>query len=258
MDQFQNGIPGIPVRGVLDDGSGLIAHAVTSVSGNYTLGLMNDDSWSVSLLDAAAQGVGYVGDRPSPVQAASGQTAIDNLTVYPIDAWVTGTVSDSNNQPVANMSVDVTSASSGVIVEGKTVADGTYRLGVQGDVWEISLSAESLGYEPVSPVQTSVALGETSVVDFTVLLLPQQVNTLTITKSQYTVRKTTLVVDASSDYQDANLVLEFAGATVPMVFKKLFKGKYLWSYTSTNVPSAPATVTVFGSEGDVAATVVVK
>ncbi|MCK4509363.1 MAG: hypothetical protein KAU27_12510, partial [Desulfuromonadales bacterium] len=84
------------------------------------------------------------------------------------------------------------------------------------------------------------------------------VNTIVVTKTLYTSRKNTLVVDATSDYQDANLIIEFSGKTAPMVFEKLFKGKYIWSYTDTNVSLAPVTVTVSGPEGATTATVVVK
>ncbi len=258
VDQFLTGIPGIPVRGILDDGSEMVAHAVTDAQGDYALAIMSYDSWEVSILDDAAQGLGYVGNRPSPVPAASGPYDIGDLTLFPIDAWVAGAVIDNNSQPVAGLPVVLSNTANGVVVEGLTAMDGTYRLGVHNDDWEVNVYAETLGYEPVSSVQTSVATGQTSVVDFTVLLLPQEVNTLAITKCQYTTRKQALTIKATSDYPDAALMIEYLGTTVAMSYEKLFKGKYIWSYIDTNVVTAPATVTVSGPEGSVTVTVVIK
>lgn len=168
--QFQDGISGAPVQGRINDGSGLVAHAVTDANGNYALGLINIDSWLVSLVDSAAQGVGYVGNRPAPVTAGSGVYVINDLAIYPIDAWVTGTVVDSNNQTVAKVPVELSNSATGVVVEGTTATDGTYRLGVHNGEWDVAIHAEVLGYEPMASEQAIATLGQTAVVDFTVFL----------------------------------------------------------------------------------------
>ena len=83
-------------------------------------------------------------------------------------------------------------------------------------------------------------------------------NTIGITNATYTSRKNTLTVDATSDYPDADLMVEYAGVVMTMSFEKLFKGKYRWSYTDTSVVTAPSTVTVSGPEGSVTEPVAVK
>ncbi|BCA78269.1 hypothetical protein KQH41_00930 [bacterium] len=80
-------------------------------------------------------------------------------------------------------------------------------------------------------------------------------NTIAITKALYDTRKTTLTVEATSDYPNANLYLENFG---PMTFTQLFKGKYIWSYVNTSVPGSPGTVTVSGPEGSVTVPVAIK
>jgi hypothetical protein len=77
----------------------------------------------------------------------------------------------------------------------------------------------------------------------------QQANTLAITNATYTSRKNTLAVDATSDYPNAALVIEYSGINVPMNFVRLLKGKYLWSFIDADVATIPETVTVVGLKG---------
>ncbi len=124
--------------------------------------------------------------------------------------------------------------------------------------WECLITDFGDGENMVTVIATD-GVDTTSPLNVVIDYQPRQyANSIAITNVLYTSRKTTLNVDATSDYQNANLMVEFAGATVPMAFEKLFKGLYLWSYTDTNVSSAPTAVTVSGSEGSVTVPVLVK
>ena len=345
-DQFNNVALGIPLKGIINDGSGMVMYAVSNDRGWYSIAAgLYPNTWQgeVSLNNDSAQVAGYVGNRFTfnPWDCSS-----KDLTIYAIDAWISGTVTDGNDTLFANVPVELTNASTGVVVDGKTTTDGAYQLGIHEGDWNVSIHAEVIGADPVAPEQINVTSGQTSVVNFTVTPPPMPVsidikpvqsptdtdsqaisgnvsvgavvtvavdttatvgsisyptgtswectisslsegmnnvivtaaggdetlskvtmidyqpaqapNTIGITNVTYTSRKNTLTVDATSDYAYADLMVEYAGVVMPMNFEKLFKGKYRWSYTDTNVVVAPSTVTVSGLEGSTAETVTVK
>ncbi len=345
-DQFNNAMPGIPLDGVIDDGSGRAMHAVSDGRGWYSIAAgLYPNNWlgEVSLNDPAAQLAGYVGDR---FAFAPWDCSPKNLTVYPIDAWVAGSVTDAGGQLFANLPLELSSLETGARVAGRTNAEGHYQLGVHSGDWDVSVVGEIAGFEPLLPVQTSVLPGQINTVDFvlnpvsgplelavnpvqspvntaaqtisgtvsmgasvavvadttavagpvtypdgntwlcslsdlsegdnnftitaqdnsgvisevvTINYQPdQQANTIVVTAAQYTARKNTLSIDATSDYPDAGLMVEYAGLLMPMTFDRLFKGKYRWSHVDTNLTLAPESVTVSGPEGRVISPIVTK
>lgn len=345
-DQFNNAMPGIPLNGVINDGSGREMHAVSDFRGWYSIAAgLYPNNWmgEVSLNDPAAQLAGYVGDR---FAFAPWDCSPKNLTVYPIDAWIAGSVTDGGGQLFANVPLELSSLGTGVRVQGRTNAEGRYQMGVHPGDWEVSVVGEIAGFEPLLPVQTSVLPGQINTVDFVLPSAPgslelivnpvqspvntavqtisgtvsigasisvvadttavagpvtyadggtwlcplselsqgdnnltitaqdssriisevitinyqpdQQANTIDVTAAQYTVRKNTLSVDATSDYPEADLMVEYAGVLMPMTFDRLFKGKYQWSHVDSNLTSAPESVTVFGPEGRVMSPIFTK
>jgi hypothetical protein len=253
------GVAGVVIVARSDSGIGQFATAVTDANGDYCIGLNDSGSWKISVNEKANQATGYVGNYIDGVNAATGPFSGNDLAVYSIDAWVSGRVLTVGSQPVADVPVELTNVTTGAMVRGETVFDGTYRLGAFAGDWSVKIAPEALGYEPPTSAPVSLTTGQTVAQNFDVSPRPvQPPNTIAITKAQYTSRKKTLTVEASSDYPDANLVVEYAGMPVPMDFLKLFKGEYKWGFTDTNVVSAPLTVTVSGPEGSVTASVETK
>jgi hypothetical protein len=234
------GAGGIPVQALAADGSGATSEAVSDGQGNFCVALSAGNPWQLALNDAAAQGAGMIGTL--------GTTDSPNLTVYPIDSRVAGTVKDESGQPVAGVEV-VASHGSGAGAAVATDGSGRYLLGIssvpEGD-WLLVAYGEDFNYEPVDPVNVTAVPGQTATRDFT-LFQPRLINTIVVTKAVYDPRKKVLSVEATSNHDNAQLQAVDYG---PMKFSKLLKGIYYWTFSGV-VASKPATVTVSGPEGAV-------
>jgi hypothetical protein len=249
-DSANLGVAGLVVEAVSGNGSGRFATAVTDGEGHYCLGLMNDGNWQVALNDSADQPLGYVGTAVAGVTATAGPFNGVDLTAYPVGGAIGGSVKEET-QPVAGLAVKATCATTGVVVTGRTAADGSYCLGVHTGAWQIALAAEALGYEPVAPATVTVDDGGAASWNFAVSKPVRPANTIAITKAAYDTRKKVLNVEASSSYQNANLQVVGYG---PMTYSRLSKGKHYWVF-SQGMATKPATVTVSGPEGSKTATV---
>lgn len=236
-------IDGAPVLAVAADGSGQLAEAHSDLQGAYCMVLAAGVTWQPGLHDLKAYGVDLVGT----VVASGGP----DLTVYPVDARIAGTVRDAAGQPVAGVTVKASHVD-GVVTAVDTDRDGRYLLGVStgpiGD-WILTVFGEKSGYAAVLPLALSVTGEATVTQDFT--LAPLMVNTISVIKASYDARKKVLAVEATSNYENARLQVDDYG---PMTFSRVFKGKYYWTF-SKNLAVKPAVVNVSGPEGAVTATV---
>ncbi|MCM2265204.1 MAG: SBBP repeat-containing protein [Desulfuromonadales bacterium] len=237
------GLAGVPIRSIRAEVPEVLSEAVSDGSGNYCLALDSLGGWQVALSDRFAPGSGLVGTMTT--------AAGPNLTAYPVDAWINGTVRNIVGQPVDGVVVEASHAA-GAGAAVATTADGRYLLGVStepaGD-WMIAVYGEDDGFASVVPVAISTTQGRTITQNFTIG--PAFVNTIVVTKAVYDARKKVLNVEATSNNKDAALQVVGYG---PMMFSRLSKERYYWSF-SRSVASRPATVTVAGPEGSRTATV---
>jgi hypothetical protein len=326
-------VSGAPLMALAADSSGALAESYSDARGRYCVALPMASGWNFALDDETAPGVSLIG--------TPGTESSPDLTVYPIDAWVAGTIRDEGGQPVAEVGVEVLHGV-GARAMTKTTADGRYLLGFSTEPagsWTLVVHGEALGFDPMAPVTVEAAQAQTVTRDFTLLrsfeplfvdvdpvttptdqptqsiggnrsfnatvevtvdpavtvapvtyptattwqcLLsnlapgentisvvatdgtsqypalpvtiqyqPPVVNTIVITKAAYDSRKEVLTVNATSDYDNAQLQVDGYGA---MTFSKLFKEKYVWTFSMGLAPK-PATVTVSGPEGAVTAAI---
>jgi hypothetical protein len=254
INPFAQGLPGVLVQGLIPESVNPLqpmATSITNGSGRYCLGLTTTDSWDISLPDDAAQAMNLFGTRINGYSVATHPQTGNDLTASVISAWVEGQVSDNSATPLANVAVSVGDVGGTSMAMGRTGAEGSYRLGAIPGDWQVSARPEALGYGTVAGQSLSLLNGQTATVDF--VAGPSLANTIVVTKALYTNIKTTLSIEATSDYGvDAALEVEGFG---PMVWDGKF-GK--WVYNNLSVPAPPATVTVSGPEGSQTVTVTVK
>ncbi|MCK4537037.1 MAG: carboxypeptidase regulatory-like domain-containing protein, partial [Desulfuromonadales bacterium] len=247
-------VPGVPLQAVSADGGDEVAYACSGSHGEYSLGLLSGHDWHITLLDDAAQPLGLVGTVSQSISiAAESSVSLGDLTVYSVNAWLKGVLTDVEGQPIADVPVVVSNSDVGTEAAARTSADGSYQLGMNSGNCEILIQPEVKGYNPAPRVAVTLASGQTVVQDFT-LTQPDAQNTIVITEAVYNLRKQTLSVTASSTYPDAQLSVDGFGS---MTFVKLFKGAYVWDFDGY-APSAPATVTVSGAEGSATESVTFK
>jgi|GEM_PF-1861810 len=153
------GLPGVPVKGVSADGM-TEAVAATNSQGDYTLGMIPGNGWTIGL----AEQMEYVGTQLSGL-AVSEPVSGQDLSARQVNAWIRGTVKDTENAPMAGVHVSGTTAE-GFQQKVVTAADGTYLLAAFPGTWQISADTQAQGCEPVSEQQATITLGQTAVADF--------------------------------------------------------------------------------------------
>lgn len=236
-------VGGVPVQAVAIDESEWLAEAYTDMRGTFCLPLAAADGWRLQLREADAYGIGLVGTW--------GESINRTLTVYPVDAWVTGHVRDVSGRPLAGIALTI-AHDNGTVTTVRTDIDGRYLLGISAEpagVWRLDVAAAEAGFAPFSPVTLNAVRGMTESRELT--LFPLMTNTIAVTRAAYDARKKILTVEATSQHANAQLQVDGHG---PMVFSRLFKGVYYWTF-SRDLPVKPATVTVSGPEGVKTATV---
>jgi hypothetical protein len=237
-------VAGVPMR--IDHGSsGLLSQGLSDEQGDFCVGTAGSSVWEVAIPDRLALASGWLG-----TPGTSDTTA--DVTVYPLDSRVAGIVTDADGRPLARVPL-VARHAVGAVMTGSTADDGSYRLGISSEpsgLWSVLASGETLGFLPTAAVAVSAAPGAVAAADF-ILRPPALANTIVVTRASYDARKQLLTVEATSHHQNAQLQVDGYWA---MTFVKLFKGKYYWSLTRSAAVK-PATVTVSGPEGSVAAAV---
>lgn len=254
LDDLGEPVAGMTVLGLLDSAENNqepLATAVTDGDGRYVLGLISGDNWQIFFDDQAAQLKGYLGSRITEYSTTTDAPTGNDLTAFPVSAWVEGSVLEDGLTPVAGVPVELQNASgeSGAVMT--TAADGTYLLGAPAGIWQIQAHPEIFGFGGVAEQGVTLAGGETGTVDFDAG--PPLSNTIVISRASYHSRKNELLVTAVSQYgNDADLKLVGYG---PMTW---LARKGCWKFKSSTVWRTPETVTVSGPEGSRTSTVRVR
>jgi predicted secreted protein len=166
VDSFGAALPGMPIQGKLPattDTREPVAFGVTNASGDYTLGVIAGTAWDIMLDDPPAQTIGNVGTGISGFSTSYPRTGND-LTAYPITAWVGGTVKDLQNVALPGVEVKLRNEASTISAKVKTALDGTYRLGAFAGDWLVNaLTLQSTAQQAVT-----LADGQTATVNFIV------------------------------------------------------------------------------------------
>jgi len=175
LDTTGNPVQGLPVagriRGAVDTrepGS----FAVSDAIGNYSLGLFTGSNWDISLDNNAAQTLGYLGTVRHDLSTSVGPLNGNDLTVYPITAWVQGVVKNSANQLLPGVEVKLRNADSTITASVVSAGDGAYRLGALTGSWFIDALTESQGTHPVTEQAFTLVDGQTATLDFVVDVTP--------------------------------------------------------------------------------------
>jgi len=178
LDEFGIGVPGLPV--VATNAGGGLAATVTGMDGHYTLALTGAVDWNVQLGTDLSQSLGYVGTSIGPLDTTSATLTGNNLTAYPINAWIEGTVTNESQLPLANLPVTFTNVSVPVELLATTLDDGSYHIGVAAGSWAVRAKTETQGYQPADVQNVSLADAQTVQVDFLATLA--QCPDLTVTE----------------------------------------------------------------------------
>ena len=134
-------IPGIPIQAKISGSYDVrepVGYGVTNGNGEYTLTIGAGDNWNISLQDLSAQSLGYIGTAIGSISTSSSPLAGNDLTAYPITAWVQGTVKDSNDNLIKGGDIRLRNADSSVVSSIVTVSDGTYRIGAFAGNWLVN------------------------------------------------------------------------------------------------------------------------
>jgi hypothetical protein len=238
-------VAGVPVE-LTNALTGAVIRGETAADGTYRLGAFAGD-WNVRILP---EGLGFSSVDSALVHIAENQATTQNfeVTQYLEPPFVDVTVQSPTDQSSQRLSGN-RSAGADVTVTVDTVASVGAVVTPTPTTWECLITNLEEGVNTVSvSASNGVALYQAPValIDYQPY---QQVNTIVITDATYDTRKTTLTVNATSDYPDAALEVNYAGITAPMEFGRVFKEQYRWSFVDTNVATNPLTLTVFGPEG---------
>ena len=137
-DEQGVGVPGVPVQAKThgsDDAREPAGYGISNSNGEYTLMIDAGNNWNISLKDSSAQSLGYIGTAINNVSTSSSPLSGNDLTVYPITAWVSGTVKDSNNKLITGDDIKLRNTDSSVVSTIATASDGTYRIGAFAGNW---------------------------------------------------------------------------------------------------------------------------
>jgi hypothetical protein len=247
-------VAGVPIK-LFNELTGHSVMGETTNDGSYRLGLPAGD-WIVTI---SPESLGYSSVDPLNVTLLTGQTVIQDVDIF-----------RQQETLFVDVTVQTPTDQSSQTIHGNCSENAEITVVVNGEATirpVVSLSPTSWECEIVGllPGENLISVSASNGVDtyhapavYVAYQTTQPTNTIAVSSATYVSRKSTLSVDASSAYSDADLVVEYSGIVAPMIFEKLFKGEYRWSYTDTNVSASPGRVVVSGSEGRVESPVVVK
>jgi len=158
-------VAGIPVEAT--NGSGARSYAVSDFSGNYVLNVTSAAGWSVMPKKRVAQSLAYIGSKLT-VDTSGGSQVGQDLTLYPFDGWVDGSIIDKiSGTPVVGAEVYVSNGTWYSSVE--TDAAGYFSVPlVMADGLSVGVDALAEGFD--APADVPVDLvdfdGNTATVDF--------------------------------------------------------------------------------------------
>jgi hypothetical protein len=181
-DNLGNPMAGIDVE-AYDTGSNLYGpDGYTDTNGNYFLGIvggLNDDPWQIQISSDKSP-ANYIFSQPDldsngGTNINSGQAVLANFTAILAINQITGTVKDSNNNPIAGVGVNANATINSVNFSQyvDTDANGNYSMNVANGSWDMHVSCDgddgvqNLGYQCPND-QTITIANNNGLANFTV------------------------------------------------------------------------------------------
>lgn len=172
LDVTGNPVPGLAVLGKFPVVSEPVNFGIADSGGVYSLGLQREKGWNLLLDPTTAQTLGYIGTIHSNLTVNTSPVSGQDLTVYPVTAWVQGVVKDSANQLLSGVEVKLRNTDSFINASVFSANDGTYRLGAFAGSWFIDALTENKGTHPVTEQSFTLNDGQTAPIDFVVDVTP--------------------------------------------------------------------------------------
>ncbi len=168
---------GVPVVGVpllaVEVGDGHTTEYFKSSDSNGHYCMVVRSSWMKKDLfidPEAGQMLGFVGSHYKDLSSPEGTF---DLTVYPIDSWVEGRLTDNFGNPLPGVAYRITRQDGAVEVSGKTALDGYYRRGLFGGDWSVEFLLDPSQYNSIGSENITLVDGQTLTHD--VVAIPSQV-----------------------------------------------------------------------------------
>lgn len=153
----------------LDGNGGFVAATSSDASGNFDLGLFGG-TWHLQLSNDEANDQGFIG--PDVVLSITDGTDVNGITyvVRHATAKISGTLRDSNGQPLSNVLIYGSANVSGQTyrVNTDTDASGSFRIGVFNATWMMGVACTELEKRALNCVQDQAAAisGNDRTIDF--------------------------------------------------------------------------------------------
>lgn len=242
-----NGAPvtGIPVKAKIRtaiDKTEPVSYGISDSSGNYSVSLFESANWDITLDNSTAQALGYIGNSRRDLSTSAGPLNNNDLTVYPITAWVQGTVKTSQDQPLSGVEVTLRNADSSIVVSTVSAQNGTYRLGAFAGNWFVDALTENKGTHPVSEQSLALTDTQTASLDFVVDVTPP---TFTINP---VVSPTTASSQTISGTVEAGSTVLVAMDTSAVAGNITYQTPTTWSCPVSGLVNGKNTITVTASD----------
>jgi hypothetical protein len=168
-DELGMPLQGMKVAAVDETAPGQpVALAISASNGEYTLGLDESHTWTLSVLGESLWPFDLLSSVIDNYTTANGLLSDKNLTVYPATAWIQGRVKTGKNRSPANIVINGM-AQGGTLRSGAvTNGSGVYRMPVSGGLtWTVDALTEAQGFMKVDSQQVTPNVGQTVIVNFT-------------------------------------------------------------------------------------------
>ncbi|WP_281184610.1 CARDB domain-containing protein [Trichlorobacter lovleyi] len=175
LDQFGNGLAGIPLQGelaIVAGSSEIVAKRVSGIDGAYLLPLISGEQWRIALDPTYAGLNNLIGSSIRNYSTNGSNSTGMNIVTHPVTAWVQGVVKDSANTLLGGVTVVLRNADSSIIASTVTAADGSYRIGAYGGSWYVKAQTEEKGLHPVAEQTAVLTDSQTTTLDFVVDVTP--------------------------------------------------------------------------------------
>lgn len=175
LDQFGNGLAGIPLQGelaIVAGSSEIVTKRVSGIDGTYLLPLISGEQWRIALEPTYAGLNNLIGSSIRNYSTNGSNSTGMNIVTHPVTAWVQGVVKDSANTLLGGVTVVLRNADSSIIASTVTAADGSYRIGAYGGSWYVKAQTEEKGLHPVAELTAVLTDSQATTLDFVVDVTP--------------------------------------------------------------------------------------
>lgn len=254
-DAAGNPVMGMPVQGKIQgttDSREPESFSVSDETGNYAIGLFESTNWDIALHNDIAQQRGYIGTVRRGISTVAGPLAGQNLTLYPITAWIQGTVRDSSAQLVPGVPVHVRNSDSTVTAIGTTANDGTYRLGTYAGSWFVGAQTEARGMSAIPEQGVTLTDSQTATVNFVV-----DPSSLKLTVTPVTT-PTNVASQTMSGTREAGATIALTANTSASIGTVTYPTATTWSCSVTGLAEGSNRITVTATDTGLNTTSIVQ